>query len=413
MAHPFFTVAIPVKNRPQRLVNAIRSVLAQTFDDFELIVCDNSDETHVADTRAVVAGFDDARLRYVRTNGRLSMPDNWEHALRDARGEYIGVLTDRSVYTRNTLAIAHDVVQQTGGQVLCWLADHFGKDAAGRQFQRRVCSLRNYEHESATLLDYFLHGHPKYATKIVPKLMSGMFHRDVVNAARRSALGRICPPVAPDYTSGYLALGHSTSVVLVDRALFILCGSGNGSAFRRRGALADRFRADLGMTWEDLVDRMPSDACFAHALILNDFMRIKAALPEQYARFEFDPLPYYLGCLLDYTRTARLGADRTEDFDALVASLNAEPIELQRAVRGRQLYLAAILPSLRVAQGSDDELDERHDSRYPEFDSVFDAMLWAEENPVACEESAMPMPGLELIKPWRLGKQSSPAEVVA
>ena len=48
---PFFTVAIPTKNRPARLRDAIRSVLEQSFQDFELIVSDNSDDDQAAPDR--------------------------------------------------------------------------------------------------------------------------------------------------------------------------------------------------------------------------------------------------------------------------------------------------------------------------------------------------------------------------
>ena len=81
MSRPFFTVAIPTKNRSERVADAVKSVVGQTFADVEIIVCDNSDEADAARTAAVVGGFDDARVRYERTNGRLSMPDNWEHAI--------------------------------------------------------------------------------------------------------------------------------------------------------------------------------------------------------------------------------------------------------------------------------------------------------------------------------------------
>ena len=41
MAKPFFSIVIPTKNRPELLRDAIRSVLLQNFDDYELIVSDN------------------------------------------------------------------------------------------------------------------------------------------------------------------------------------------------------------------------------------------------------------------------------------------------------------------------------------------------------------------------------------
>ena len=97
-SRPFFSIAIPSKNRPDRLQQAARSVLDQTFDDLELIVCDNSDDAEAAATAAAVHALGDPRVVYVRTNGRLSMPDNWERAVGEARGAYVGILTDRSVF---------------------------------------------------------------------------------------------------------------------------------------------------------------------------------------------------------------------------------------------------------------------------------------------------------------------------
>jgi hypothetical protein len=60
----------------------------------------------------------------------------------------------------------------------------------------------------------------------------------------------MCPPVCPDYTSGYLMVAHTERIVLLDDSLFVSCGLGNGSAFSRRGPLADRFSTRPGYVVE-------------------------------------------------------------------------------------------------------------------------------------------------------------------
>jgi glycosyltransferase involved in cell wall biosynthesis len=413
---PFFSIAIPAKNRPDRLRNAVRSVLEQTFTDFEVIICDNSDDADTAGTAAVARELDDPRIIYIRTNGRLAMPDNWERSVADARGEFVGILTDRSVYHPHALERVHAEITRTGAPLVGWLPDHYGRGPSGREFRRRRCSGRPWEVESRRLLQFFVHGKPKHSAKLVPKLMSCVCSRAVIDEVRSSVLGRICPPVCPDYTSGYLMLAHTDRVLLLDDTLFVSCGSGNGSAFRRRGPLASRFLRDLGMSWRDLVDRMPTDACFSWSLVLNDLMRVKERLPERFADCEIDRVQYYLGCLADYVRAAGQGADLLEDYDALIEGLNRESEEVQDAVRSRYVYLQAagtVPPEVDVedvpAAGDGGE----DDTGFPPFDNVFEAMAWAAQHPrtpkdVSADTAPIVMPELDSVKMARVARKKRP-----
>ena len=413
---PFFSVAIPSKNRADRLRQSVRSVLEQTWTDLEVIICDNSDDAEAAGTAAVARQFDDPRVTYVRTSGQLSMPDNWERAIAGARGEYVGILTDRSVYYPHTLERVKAEIDRTGTLAVGWFPDHFGRDSAGRAYRRRNVSGESWHVESRRLIDYFLHGHPKHAPKLLPKLMSAMCSRRVIDEVKSSPVGRICPVVCPDYTSGYLILAHTERIILLDDAMFVSCGSGNGSAFRRRGPLAERFRRDLGMTWKDLVDRMPTDACFTTALVLNDLMRLRDALPERFAHCDVDRVQYYLGCLHDYTRAARQGGDLTEDYDALIEGLNREPESVQRQVRSRHIYLQSIAIIPRDGEARQTEMDQDDDDEdgLPTFDSVFDAMQWAATNPrpprgvVSTTDGPIPMPRIDELKPAAIGRKNRP-----
>lgn len=379
MSEPFFTVAIPTKNRPDHLDNAIRSVLQQNFQDFEIIVSDNSDEAVSGRAAELVAAFEDERIRYVRASGQLSMPDNWENAIAEARGEFVGILTDRSVFRRDALDTVHAEIGKSGAKLVSWFMDHYGGDLYGNEYRPRKCTHRRYRYDKDTVLKYFLHGHPKFAPKIIPRLMTSMCHRSILEAIRASAVGRCCPPVCPDYTSGFLMMAHTDWLLVVDEALFVSCGRGNGSAFRRRDELAERFRQDLGMTWTDLVDRMPSDACFSHALVLNDFIRLRDMLPDQFAGLDIDRVQYYLGCLTDYVKTAAHGGDRTEDLDILIDSLNNESKDLQREVRARRLYLKSVFacPAGPLLSGGNEDVDYEdvsEDGAGTRYDTVFDAL---------------------------------------
>ncbi|MGB9592367.1 MAG: glycosyltransferase family 2 protein, partial [Candidatus Kryptoniota bacterium] len=85
------SVIIPTYNRADLLPRAIRSVLAQTFTDFELIVVDDGS---IDNTREVVDKFThlDARVKYIwePNSGRPAVPKN--KGIENASGEYIAFL---------------------------------------------------------------------------------------------------------------------------------------------------------------------------------------------------------------------------------------------------------------------------------------------------------------------------------
>jgi glycosyltransferase involved in cell wall biosynthesis len=88
---PKVTIAIPTFNRATWLKGGVLAALAQTYQDYEIVVSDNasSDETQV-----VLAEFDDHRLRVIRQDRNLGLNGNWNACLAEARGEYIALVPD-------------------------------------------------------------------------------------------------------------------------------------------------------------------------------------------------------------------------------------------------------------------------------------------------------------------------------
>ncbi len=83
---PLISVVLPTLNRSALLPRAIGSVLAQTFDDLELIVVDDGSDEDIA---AVVARFADPRARVIRHPVRRGAPAARNTGLKAAVGEYV------------------------------------------------------------------------------------------------------------------------------------------------------------------------------------------------------------------------------------------------------------------------------------------------------------------------------------
>ena len=88
IADPLISIVMPSYNQAGYILEAIRSVQAQTCTDWELIVIDDGSTD---DTRQVVAGCDEPRLRYIhQQNAERSRSRNRGIAL--ARGRYVAFL---------------------------------------------------------------------------------------------------------------------------------------------------------------------------------------------------------------------------------------------------------------------------------------------------------------------------------
>lgn len=83
---PKVSVCIPVYNGANYIAESIASVLAQTYRDFRLVVCDNCSTDNTAD---IVQSFRDPRVTYVRNQKNLGVVGNYNRALSIVESDYI------------------------------------------------------------------------------------------------------------------------------------------------------------------------------------------------------------------------------------------------------------------------------------------------------------------------------------
>lgn len=103
--NPRFSVAIPTYNRLRSfLPDAIRGVLQQSFDDFELIVSDNGSTDGTAD---YVRSLEDPRVRLVRRDATIPAGEHFAAVLREAKGEFVILHQDDDLLHREFLQRAN------------------------------------------------------------------------------------------------------------------------------------------------------------------------------------------------------------------------------------------------------------------------------------------------------------------
>ncbi|MGB0564177.1 MAG: glycosyltransferase family 2 protein [Spirulinaceae cyanobacterium] len=98
---PHVSICIPTYNRSHLLPLAIDSVLSQTYTDWELLVCDDGSTD---DTAKVMAGYDDARIQYLRHPSNIGKSNNMRSGYLAAQGEYFIKFDDDDRLTPEFLA---------------------------------------------------------------------------------------------------------------------------------------------------------------------------------------------------------------------------------------------------------------------------------------------------------------------
>jgi glycosyltransferase involved in cell wall biosynthesis len=119
MRRPFFSVIMPLYNHETYVKQAIESVLAQTFHDWELIVCDDGSTDGSFE---IVAEFKDPRINLLsKPNGGCASALN--ACITRARGKFICWLSSDDVYSVDKLH-AHYIHHRVNRERLLSIAPH-------------------------------------------------------------------------------------------------------------------------------------------------------------------------------------------------------------------------------------------------------------------------------------------------
>lgn len=97
MDKPLVSIGIPVYNGEKYLTDAIESLLAQDYENIELIILDNISTDATADICRRYADKD-RRLRFIVDSERVGDPEGHHRVIRYAMGDYFMLACDDDVY---------------------------------------------------------------------------------------------------------------------------------------------------------------------------------------------------------------------------------------------------------------------------------------------------------------------------
>lgn len=137
-SRPRVSIGLPVYNGEAFLADALESALAQTFTDFELIICDNASTDNTAEIcRSFVQR--DPRVRYFRSGQNLGAAPNFNNAFARSCGDYFKWLAHDDLIAPTFLERCVEVLDANEGvAIACPKTVFVGSD--GRSFVKEAMS---------------------------------------------------------------------------------------------------------------------------------------------------------------------------------------------------------------------------------------------------------------------------------
>lgn len=234
---PFFSLVVCTRNRPDVVQFCLLALKNQSFKDFEVILSDNSDPDIRKKNGHFIESFNFKQLKYAFPDRVLNMHEHYNFALNKAKGQYIGVLTDKNLLKKDALRQLHtflkenqvDIINYRHGdckwfpeKILKWTWEMRGSHETDFEFYnptdellRRFSLTINRSQE-----DIFYN---------FGKIFFGFYSRQLIERMKEKYKEVFHYPF-PDYSSAVLALEEAKTAAFCHKELMIAVDNyaGNG-----------------------------------------------------------------------------------------------------------------------------------------------------------------------------------------
>ena len=261
-----------------------------------LLVVDNSSPSD-STTEELVQNFNHPNVDFLRASGELSMVDNWEFALDNADGEYIGFLTDKMFLLPQFVESVVHYLNSASPEIISWHDDIYTPKTQGDYFGGGVYVSRAIEQRddfvdfipSEVLNNRYFASVPRNSQGArdytIGKICFGLYSADLVDRIR-TRHERLFFPISPDYTSMILALGTARTGVVARASgvVHVNTDLSNGGLVGTSDIAALEFLKSIDSTLK-ILDDLPVPFLYSSTnnLILNDYRQMFKKLEIPYS----------------------------------------------------------------------------------------------------------------------------------
>ena len=141
---PLVSICLPLYNGENYIAGALESVLGQTYEEFELVICDDQSTDQTAEIVAEYASRD-ARIKYFRNEKRFGLFENYNETMRKAQGKYIKPYAHDDLFRLTIVADMVNVLESDPGVALVncarqWIDEDGKPIAAGSERDNKMAS---------------------------------------------------------------------------------------------------------------------------------------------------------------------------------------------------------------------------------------------------------------------------------
>jgi hypothetical protein len=354
MTQPFFSIVIPTYNRSNLFPLAVRSLLRQTFEDFEIVVSDNCSQD---DTAEIARQFTDDRVRYVRTPKHYMIADSWEFARRQAKGKLVIMLSDDDAFVATALErFAREAIHRQADFIFCAIAQYRDQSFPGPDKNSVECPSFSGSTRVMTA-DEFVRPLFEFQWSVQMHPSAFAFSKEIADfIAQRT--GRFFWTNGVEFSAWPMTAVFAKSIVFVDLPLNVLgrtaksWGSNMGLCNPGKERL-QAFIDDIDHTRK----HAPLNNFTTCNLMAEGMLTAKSLFPTEFGPYQFQEAQYLRATVRELMRRRSLGVDVTAEMaDALQHAAKRHPsllVEFERIeAQSRPSATEVVVKNLRAVIGN-------------------------------------------------------------
>jgi len=311
MTTPFFSIVIPTFNRSDLFPYAVRSILKQTFEDFEIIISDNCSTDS---TRQVAKQFEDPRFKYIKTPQHFTIADSWEFARSHAVGKLIFMLSDDDALLPAALErFAHESRYHDADFMFCTPA--YYRDLSYPGPDRNSVDCPSFSGASRVVqAEEFVRPLFLFRQKFDMHPSAFAFAKTIADLVV-TRTGRFFWTNGVEYSAWPIAASFSKKLVHIDAPLIIVGRTAKswGSNIKLCNPGKERIQQFINDVDHER-RHAPLNNFTMCNLMAEGTLAAKSLFPKEFEAYEFDEVRYLRSSLAELRTRQTLGVDVSEEI---------------------------------------------------------------------------------------------------